>query len=95
MEMEEKQMNDKMPPMFKPAYEKEEVEELLAWFEKMKDKLPQELRLDAATVTKNLPFTVERLMLVLRHHKSNMSVTFSGYVALLMSVRKRLEEQGI
>ena len=28
MEMEEKQMNDKMLPMFKPAYEKEEVEEV-------------------------------------------------------------------
>lgn len=86
---------EKMPHMFKPNFKKEEIEELLAWFETRMDKLPKTMKMDPATETDNLPLTVERLIKVLSRHKGNFSVTFCGYMALLLSIRQRLQEQGI
>lgn len=93
--MDNEQQAEKMPHMFKPDFKKEEVEELLAWFEARMDKLPKTMKMDPATETDNLPLTVERLMKVLSRHKSNFSVTFSGYMALLLSIRQRLQDEGM
>lgn len=93
--MGNEQEAEKMPHLFKPDFKKEEVEEVLAWFEARMDKLPKSMQLDAATKTDNLPLTVDHLMRVLSRHKNNFSVTFGGYMTMLLSIRQRLQKEGI
>ena len=85
---------EKNPHVYKQTYGEEEVDELLAWFEDRKDRLPQTLRLNESTVSEDLPRTVAALLAVLKKHKGKLSGTFYGYISHLELVRLRLREQG-
>lgn len=78
---------------FKTKYEKEEIDELVAWFAERKDRLPQELQMSESSRSVDLGKTVRALIAAIDHR--NMKVTFSGYVAQLYTIRKLLEEQGL
>lgn len=86
---------EKNPHLFKSDYSKEEINEIVGWFEERKDKLPRELRLNASSTATNLSLMVENLIRVLKVHRDNMSVTFCGYMAHLQLIRQRLQEQGM
>ena len=72
-----------------------EVDELTRWFEERMDRLPATLQLNEATAASDLPRTVKALLAVLKVHKENISVTFSGYMSHLDLIRLRLKEQGL
>lgn len=93
--MEEEKKIEKNPHLYKPEFTKGEVDEHIKWFEDRMDKLPETLKLNDSTTSTNLPYTVKRLIDVLRMHQGDLSVTFYGYVAHLALIRLRLEEQGI
>ena len=76
-------------------YTKQEVDELTRWFEERMDRLPATLQLNEATAASDLPRTVKALLAVLKVHKENISVTFSGYMSHLDLIRLRLKEQGL
>ena len=59
------------------------------------DRLPATLQLNEATAASDLPRTVKALLAVLKGHKENISVTFSGYMSHLDLIRLRLKEQGL
>ena len=80
---------------FKDTYTKEEVDDVIAWFEDKMDKLPKTLRISDSTVSDDLAFTVRSLSNLLRAQQDRLSVNYSGYVAHLMLIRHRLKEQGI
>lgn len=82
------------PHLYKQVYTKEEVEELIGWFEERKERLPQALKLNDSTESVDLPHTVRALTAVLRNHKEKLSVTFYGYISYLELIRLRLREQG-
>ena len=88
-EQEQKPAVEKNPHIYKPAYTKQEVDELTRWFEERMDRLPATLQLNEATAASDLPRTV------LKVHKENISVTFSGYMSHLDLIRLRLKEQGL
>ena len=87
-EQEQKPAVEKNPHIYKPAYTKQEVDELTRWFEERMDRLPATLQLNEATAASDLPRTV-------KVHKENISVTFSGYMSHLDLIRLRLKEQGL
>ena len=62
---------------------------------KRRDRLPATLQLNEATAASDLPRTVKALLAVLKVHKENISVTFSGYMSHLDLIRLRLKEQGL
>ena len=78
-EQEQKPAVEKNPHIYKPAYTKQEVDELTRWFEERMDRLPATLQLNEATAASDLPRTV----------------TFSGYMSHLDLIRLRLKEQGL
>lgn len=90
--MEEEKNIEKNPHLYKPEFTKGEVDECIRWFEERMDKLPATLRLNDSTTASNLPYTVKSLINVLKVHQGNLSVTFSGYMAHLLLIRQRLEE---
>ena len=94
-EQEQKPAVEKNPHIYKPAYTKQEVDELTRWFEERMDRLPATLLLNEATAASDLPRTVKALLSVLKVHKENISVTFSGYMSHLDLIRLRLKEQGL
>ena len=94
-EQEPKPAVEKNPHIYKPAYTKQEVDELTRWFEERMDRLPATLQLNEATAASDLPRTVKALLAVLKVHKENISVTFSGYMSHLDLIRLRLKEQGL
>jgi len=94
-EQEQKPAVEKNPHIYKPAYTKQEVDELTRWFEERMDRLPATLQLNEATAASDLPRTVKALLAVLKVHKENISVTFSGYMSHLDLIRLRLKEQGL
>ncbi len=83
------------PHIYKPQYSRQEVEEVVRWFEERMERLPESLQLNEATSTPDLRRTVGALLNVLRIHKETLSVTFSGYMAHLELIRLRLQEQGM
>ena len=92
-EQEQKPAVEKNPHIYKPAYTKQD--ELTRWFEERMDRLPATLQLNEATAASDLPRTVKALLAVLKVHKENISVTFSGYMSHLDLIRLRLKEQGL
>ena len=86
---------EKNPHVYQPAYTTQETDEIVRWFEKRMDRLPQSLQLNEATSTTDLPRTVKSLLKVAKGHRDNISVTFSGYLAHLALIRLRLEESGM
>lgn len=78
---------------FKPEYSKQEIKELIVWFEERMDKLPDELQINKSTRTSDLKSTVDSIMKVLRVRE--MTVTFCGYAAHLFLIRERLKVQGM
>lgn len=84
------------PHLYKPEFTKEEVDELLKWFEQRDGRLPQTLKLNSSTQATDLPRTVGWLTRVLKSLSDKpLAVTFYGYVSLLALVRLRLQEQGM
>ena len=57
------------------------------------DKLPQSLQINDAAYSPNLRRTVEGLITTLQ--SNTPSVTFAGYMDLLVQIREKLVEQGI
>ena len=71
-EQEQKPAVEKNPHIYKPAYTKQEVDELTRWFEERMDRLPATLQLNEATAASDLPRTVKALLAVLKVHKENI-----------------------
>lgn len=94
-EQERKSAAEKNPHIYKPAYAKQEVDELTRWFEERMDRLPATLQLNEAMGTSDLPRTVKALLAVVKAHKENISVPLSGYMSHLEIIRLRLKEQGM
>lgn len=87
---------EEKPDVYKPEYSKEEVKSLLAWFAERMDRLPATMQLDSATRTADLPRTVKAFSALLKAQADGVtSVTFSGYVAHLELIRRRLKDQGV
>lgn len=78
---------------FKPDFTKEEVNELVDWFDARMDKLPQELQINKSSKTTNLRFTVSKLISLVKGRE--ISVTICGYIAHLAMVQKRLQQSGM
>ena len=93
--MDEGHQIEKNPHVYQPVDTVQETDGIIHWFEERMDKLPQSLQLNEATFTANLPRTVDALLKVAKAHRENITVTFSGYVAHLVLIRLRLEEQGM
>ena len=91
----EEQIQGQTAALFKREYEKEYIEELTGWFSKRMDHLPKELRVDKATMSYDLPKTVNALVRTIMQNKDNLTVTYSGYVCHLDLIRLRLKEQGM
>lgn len=92
---EEKKTVEENPHLYKPKYTREEVDELLRWFEERTGRLPATLKLNTSTFASDLPRTVKSLTGILKAHREGVSVTFCGYVAHLALIRLRLQEGGM
>ena len=78
---------------FKPDFTKEEVNELIAWFEERMDRMPAELQINKSSYTKNLRFTVTKLISMLKERE--VTVTICGYIAHLALIKERLIQAGM
>ena len=78
---------------FKEYYTREELNELVTWFDERMDRLPQQLVIDDTCTSSDLPKTVRALCkLAGRQH---LDVCFSGYFSQLFTIRERLQAQGM
>lgn len=80
--------------VFKTKYTKNEIEELLQWFEARKGALPPTLRLNASTVAADLPRAVAALTEIIKEHAGGANVFVNSYIAHLELIRRRLTEMG-
>lgn len=94
-EQERKTEAEVNPHVYKPTYTRQELDELARWFEERMERLPAALQIDEATRTSDLPRTVKALLALLKTQKGNVSVTFSGYMFRLQTIRSCLEKQGM
>lgn len=78
---------------FKPDFTKEEVNELIAWFEERMDRMPAELQINKSSHSKNLRFTVTKLISMLKERE--VTVTLCGYIAHLALIKERLIRDGM
>lgn len=78
---------------FKEIYSQEELNEIAEWFAQRMDKLPSELVINESTKTDNLQKTVQTLLALTK--RSRLDVCFSGYLAHLFLIRRKLQEMGI
>lgn len=78
---------------FKPDFTKAEVNELIDWFEKRMDQLPEEMQINKSSYTKNLRFTVAKLISMLKERE--VTVTICGYIAHLALIKERLIQAGM
>ena len=78
---------------FKKVVTPEESEECFRWFDEHMDCLPASLTIEAMDM-KNLPTTVQRLLVSLRNHLGG-NPTYNGLFAVLQLIRSKLIEQGI
>lgn len=78
---------------FKPDFTKAEVNELIAWFEERMDRMPTELQINKSSHTKNLRFTVTKLISMLKERE--VTVTICGYIAHLALIKERLIRDGM
>lgn len=74
---------------FKTQYNKEEVEEVINWFEEQMEQLPRELQISNSMRTSNLPDTVKKLIKFVESNEQ--TATFSGYASHLFLIRERLK----
>lgn len=74
---------------FKTQYSKEEVEEVINWFEERMEQLPRELQISNSMRTSNLPETVKKLIKFVVSNEQ--TATFSGYASHLLLIRERLK----
>ena len=80
---------------YKPNFNAEEIQEVMNWFRQRLDKTPQEpFRINKSTTTPDLQHTVERYLLTVGKYEETPP-QFSGYVAHLLLIRIRLQEQGM
>ena len=78
---------------FKEYYTREELNELVTWFDERMDRLPQQLVIDDTCTSSDLPKTVRALCkLAGRQH---LDVCFSGYFSQLFTIRERLQAHGM
>ena len=80
-------------PFFKPHYTEEEQQQCFAWFEQNMQRLPHNFLIDDAIATNDLPTTVQRLMLMVKNGSTTKRSTFSGYMAILISIKDKLEQR--
>lgn len=70
---------------FKKQYTHEEIEEVVAWFEKHQAEVPQTLNLDKATHIPDFPSTLHTYIEIARTHCDNP--TYSGQIYTLFRMR--------
>lgn len=78
---------------FKAKYTEKFRDEQLKWFEDRMNQLPQSLQINEAAYSPNLRRTIEGLANTLRSNAP--SITFAGYMDLLLQIREKLEGMGI
>lgn len=78
---------------YKKHYTDEEREECFQWFDKHMDQLPQTLEGIRSIRISDLPFTVSRMVSVLRN-RMTAGRTFNGQFSILLLIREKLREQG-
>lgn len=76
---------------YKKHFTDEELRELLDWFEKNKDILPESLYLDKATFIKDFKHTLRLYYDIVHEHKDNP--TYSGQIYQLFKARKVIEQK--
>ena len=77
---------------YKNTYAEAEMKELYQWFEAHMAKLPQELQLNESSVVRNLPYTVRRMINMVKGHTTEGSTIYNGYIANLMLIRHKLQQ---
>lgn len=78
---------------FKSNFTKEELEDLISWFEARMEKLPATMQIDNSNYTENLPLTIKAYISMLKNRVPN--TTFCGYISHLELIRKRLQLEGM
>ena len=78
---------------YKSKYTDAFREEQIKWFEERIDKLPESMRIDAATYSPNLPKTVLNLIQTLRNYEP--SGIFAGYMETLLKIKDKLKAEGL
>ena len=73
---------------FKKKYSAEELNDLIAWFEANKQRLPQSLQLDPGNYIPDLKSTLEVMICVSQRTRNNP--TFSGFICNLFKVRDKI-----
>lgn len=80
---------------YKPNFNHDEIEEVLTWFRERLDQIPHEpFRINKSTTTQDLHFTVERYLLTVGKYEETPP-QFSGYVAHLLLIRRKLQDAGM
>lgn len=77
---------------FKKQYIHEEIEEVIAWFEKHKNDIPQTLDLDKATHIPDFPSTLHCYIEIAQTHFNNP--TYSGQIYTLFRMREAMQQMG-
>lgn len=77
---------------YKNTYTEAEMKELYEWFEAHMAELPQEMQLNDSSMIRNLPYTVQRMISMVRNHTNEGSTIYNGYIANLMLIRHRLQQ---
>lgn len=77
----------------KKLFTPEELEELCAWFEARKERLPQELMVLPGCVTHELPKVVGYYIDIVRLHGANP--TYTGQIRHLFLIREKLIEDAL
>ncbi len=78
---------------YKTKYTEEELQGLYAWFRERMDRLPSQIQLDKSTKVDDVPFYVRSIMG--RMNDLRQSPSLNGYYAYLLTLRERLEEEGM
>jgi len=77
---------------YKTSYSKDELNDLISWFEMHLDKLPKSFKMNDFTLFPNLPKTVKNIILFLKLGKNDP--TFSGQIYNWFVLREKLTEAG-
>ncbi len=74
-------------------YTSADVEQQAVWFEAHKDQFPKTLQINESTYSPDLSYTLDGLFLTLRRNEP--SLIFYPYFRMLLTIRKRLVEEGV
>lgn len=81
-----------MPQQYQKVYAREELVELLNWFNDNRHRLPASLDLASGVTIPDLPKTVNLYFDIVSLHKEN--ATYGAQILHLFRIREKLIEQG-